>query len=119
MWRGYGANGNGVAIVFDTAQLTAIPTSPLIIAQVVYGATDARIAWLRALLVQFAEILAKASIPDDKLHLPAYSLFERIKVFALFTKHHGFKEEREWRVVYLPDRDVNKKLERMFHYGRC
>ena len=28
MWRGYGANGNGVAIVIDTAQLGMIETSP-------------------------------------------------------------------------------------------
>jgi hypothetical protein len=117
MWRGYGANGNGVAIVFDTAEMNVIPASPLIIANVVYAATDARMAWLQKLLETFGGILSKATIPDDKLHLAAYSLFERIKLFALFTKHHGFKEESEWRVVYMPWRDSKKLLEPMFHYS--
>ena len=40
MWRGYGANGNGVAIVIDTAQLNLIENSPLIVANVTYGTTE-------------------------------------------------------------------------------
>jgi hypothetical protein len=102
MWRGYGANGNGVAIVFDTAQLRVLETSPLIINAVTYDTTEARLAWLKSLLSRFIEVLGGLEIPNQKLHLAAYSLFERIKLFALFTKHHGFKEEREWRVVYWP-----------------
>jgi hypothetical protein len=31
-------------------------------------------------------------------------------MFALFTKHHGFKEEKEWRIVYHPDNDREKKI---------
>jgi hypothetical protein len=62
-------------------------------------------------------LLAAANIPDDKLHVAAYALFERIKLFALFTKHRGFIEEDEWRIVYLPDRDREKKLEHMFNYS--
>lgn len=37
-------------------------------------------------------------------------------MFALFTKHRGFAEEDEWRIVYLPDRDPDKKAQSMFHY---
>jgi Protein of unknown function (DUF2971) len=117
MWRGYGANGNGVAIVFDTAQLNVIENSPLLIADVTYATTNARMDWLNKLLSVFQNILTVSDIPTDKLYLAAYSLFERIKLFALFTKHHGFKEEKEWRVVYLPDRDTEKKLEKMFNYS--
>jgi Protein of unknown function (DUF2971) len=117
MWRGYGANGNGVAIVFDAAQIRSIESSPLIIAQVHYGTTQARVAWLNKLLSKFEAILSTSNIPDEKLPAAAYWLFERIKLFALFTKHHGFKEEAEWRVVYMPDRDVEKKLAPMFHYS--
>ncbi len=117
MWRGYGANGNGAAIVFDTAQMNVIEGSPLIIGQVNYATTEARREWLNNLLLTFAKILAVSDIPDDKLYLAAHSLFERIKLFALFSKHHGFKEEQEWRVVYMPERDAAKKLEPMFHYS--
>lgn len=116
MWRGYGANGNGVAIVFDTAQINVSDKTPLIIARVSYDTTEARLAWLQKTLSTFEVLLASANIPDEKLHVAAYALFERIKIFALFTKHRGFIEEDEWRIVYLPDRDQEKKLQSMFHY---
>ena len=37
-------------------------------------------------------------------------------MFALFTKHHGFKEEKEWRIVYHPDNDREKKFSHMLDY---
>lgn len=117
MWRGYGANGNGAAIVFDTAKINALESSPLIVANVTYATTEDRLAWLKKTVSRFAEILERSDVPDGKLHLTAHSLFERIKLFALFSKHHGFKEEREWRVVYMPDRDPDKKLVPMFNYS--
>ena len=55
-------------------------------------------------------------MPDDKLHLAVWALFERIKLFALFTKHRGFAEEEEWRMVYMRDRDREKLFDRMFGY---
>jgi hypothetical protein len=30
---------------------------------------------------------------------------------AIFTKHHGFNEENEWRMVYMKDRDTDKATE--------
>jgi hypothetical protein len=117
MWRGYGGNGNGVAIVFDTSQMNVVAGSPLLLAKVTYDTSEARKAWLEGLLSAFCKILAASAIPDNKLFIPANTLFERIKLFALFTKHRGFKEEDEWRVVYMPDRDAEKRLESMFHYS--
>jgi len=117
MWRGYGANGNGAAIVFDTARLNVNEKTALIIAKVSYDSREARIDWLRKMMSNFEVLLARANIPDEKLHVAAYALFERIKLFALFTKHRGFIEEDEWRIVYFPDRDQGKKLEPMFHYS--
>jgi hypothetical protein len=116
MWRGYRANGNGACIVFDTAQINVSDKTPLIIAQVSYDTTQARLDWLRNTLSTFEVLLAAANIPDEKLHVAAHALFERIKIFALFTKHRGFIEEDEWRIVYLPDRDQEKRLQSMFHY---
>ena len=37
MWRGYGANGSGVAIVFDTAALNFVENSPFIVGKVEYA----------------------------------------------------------------------------------
>ena len=116
MWRGYGSNGNGAAIVFDTGQLRVVENAPLIIARVHYGSVEQRIAWLEGTLSKCARILRETDIPDDKLYLAAHALFERIKVFALFSKHRGFVEEREWRIVYARDRDQDNKLASMFHY---
>lgn len=31
--------------------------------------------------------------------------FERLLMFSLFTKHKGFSEEQEWRLVYVKERD--------------
>ena len=71
----------------------------------------------RRSLREFGEILAKSEIPDDKLSIAAYYFFERLKLFAIFTKHRGFLEENEWRVVYMRDRDTAHVFHRMFSYG--
>lgn len=39
-----------------------------------------------------------------------------MKVFALVTKHHGFQEEKEWRVIYMSERDTKGLLKDGFHY---
>src|ERR1700692_1346812 len=105
MWRGYGQHGNGAALVFDTAKLTMVPESPLLIAKVSYGSDDDRLSQLRELLNQWAQISEEAALPDDKLYLSASCAFSAIKAFALTTKHQGFSEEAEWRVIYHPERD--------------
>lgn len=116
MWRGYGGNGNGAAIIFDTGQLRPVEDTPLIIARVHYGSGEERVAWLEEMLSKCSRILREIEIPDDKLYLAAHALFERIKLFALFSKHRGFAEEREWRIVYVRDRDRDNKLASIFHY---
>jgi len=73
--------------------------------------------WVRQrYILQFSEIIKKSALPDDKLYIGSYRFFERIKLFALFTKHRGFLEEREWRAVYMRDRDHTKKLDGMLGY---
>jgi hypothetical protein len=76
MWRGYGANGNGAAIVIDTAKINVSETTPLIIAQVSYHTREARLDWLRTLLSNFEVLLARADLPDDKLHVAAHALLK-------------------------------------------
>lgn len=117
MWRGYGGNGNGAALVFDTRQFGHIVGSPLVVANVSYSSTQERLHWISAKLLEFANLLKNYAIPNDKLHIPAYHLFERFKMFALFNKHRGFSEEREWRVIYLRDHDTKRSLEGMLHYA--
>ena len=72
--------------------------------------------WKDALISKFCSILMASNVQDDQLSIATYYFFERIKLFALFTKHTEFKEEQEWRVVYMPDRDQSKSLKSMLSY---
>jgi hypothetical protein len=118
MWRGYGGNGKGVAIIFDTAKFkVAPPPTPLILSKVHYGTSDQRYNWLKAMAGRAAAVLTRHVIPDDKLALACFVIFDRIKLFALFTKHDGFKEEREWRAIYRRDLDAGRKFDPLFGYA--
>ncbi|WP_196482103.1 DUF2971 domain-containing protein [Burkholderia stagnalis] len=116
MWRGYGANASGVALVFDMAALNEIPTSPLKLAKITYGTTEERLGWIDQILEKFAQLVATKSIPENGLFLCAAHLFERLLALSIFTKHSGFKEEREWRVVYSRHYDTDNVLAGMLGY---
>jgi Protein of unknown function (DUF2971) len=116
MWRGYGGNGRGAALMFDTSKLNAVNNSPLIFARVHYGSLGERFEWFDKIALTFAKVLTDNQIPDEKIHLASARIFDRIKLFALFSKHHGFSEEKEWRVVYMSERDAEGKLKPMLHY---
>lgn len=117
MWRGYGGNGKGAAIIFDSTKLNHIDPSPMIISKVNYATQSERIDWLDEKLNQFATLLKNTDIPDAQLYIPVYAIFERIKIFSIFTKHRGFIEEKEWRVAYLRERDTAHKIDEMLHYS--
>jgi hypothetical protein len=116
MWRGYGGDGNGVAIVFDLGALLAKPT-PLLIRQVQYLSYEASEAWMERKLQEFAIELQREGGPVTRMQAAAEALFERIKLFALFTKHRGFHEEREWRMVYLRERDPDGVFTQQLTYA--
>ena len=116
MWRGYGGNGRGAALIFDMSKLDPIEDSPLVIQQVRYGSSDGRFEWFESAASTFANILTENHIPDEKLYIASHAIFQRLKLFALFTKHDGFKEEKEWRVVHMSDRDDDGKLKSMQSY---
>jgi hypothetical protein len=108
MWRAYGGNGNGAALVLKTDFLTGPKDdSPLLIGKVHYASDQQRVAWLEGKIRAWCTILEKSGIPDDKLYLAAHSIFSAIKIYALTSKHRGFSEENEWRLIYLPERDLN------------
>lgn len=119
MWRAYGADGGGVAIVFDTNVLVEDDDSPLIIAPVRYATTKERYAWMDwALGICSGAITGFGSNANDiDIGRIADAYFERLRYFALFTKHAAFREENEWRVVYFPDRDENKRYAVLLSYA--
>jgi hypothetical protein len=116
MWRAYGGNGAGASIVFNTASLGEVVDSPLIIAKVRYASPSERSEHIESILEQWGKIVASHEIASDKLYLVTYRLFYLIELFALTTKHRGFVEEEEWRIIYMPDRDTKKLLTDRFDY---
>ncbi len=116
MWRGYGGNGSGAALVFDLSKLIETPNSPLIISKVRYASKAERFEWFNKTAELFASLIEKNDIHSETIGYVTGALFERLKQFSLFSKHDGFSEEQEWRVVYFSDRDHQNKLERMLHY---
>ena len=111
------ANGNGAALILDSAQIEVKGNGvPLILAKVAYGTKQQRINWLLDMANKAAGIISENAISSDLLPAVAHALFDRIKLFALFTKHIGFSEEREWRVVYMRDRDTAQHFDFMFGY---
>ena len=116
MWRSYANQGHGVALVFNTRPVSNPPQAPLSIAKVVYKSTAERIQMLENGLQQWVSITQALNLSDDQLYLAAYAAFYFIKAFALITKHKGFAEEAEWRVIYVPDLDQQKVLVDQFGY---
>lgn len=102
MWRGYGGNGSGAAVIIDTSILNPPEEgSPVILAKVHYGSTDQREAWISDKLDEFCAALPIVDALSGQLEEVAEFLFNRFLFMALFSKHEGFKEEQEWRVAYL------------------
>jgi hypothetical protein len=117
MWRGYGGNGKGAALVFNAGKVTPTPGSPLILDEVKYLSGKRRIAWAESKAKRLAKLLQKYPIQTKQIYLAAGAAFARIKVGALFSKHDGFREEREWRVVYMREYDENNNLVPMQNYS--
>ena len=116
MWRGYGLHGNGIILVFDPVEITEVGTSPLQIAPVSYATNIDRSLNLKDILDNWAKISEEANLTDDKIYLAAYAAFAVIRTYALVTKHIGFSEEQEWRVIYYPERDRGGLLKQFLGY---
>lgn len=117
MWRGYGGNGQGVALIFDPSKFPYDQENPIfIINEVLYLSRTERIEWLDRKISQFSKLLSQTELTEDQLYLPAYSILQRLKTFSLFSKHHGFREEQEWRIVYHPEYDRNGIFKDMIDY---
>lgn len=105
MWREYGSKGNGAALVFNTARINYLPHSPLIVAKVAYKTRQERLDAIRQTLTGWASTTQASKLPDDRLYIASHVALTLLTSLALTTKHKGFQEEAEWRVVYLAERD--------------
>jgi hypothetical protein len=116
MWRGYGGNGHGAALVFNTSFITVIPESPLLIAKVNYATEAERVDWLKDTFRRCFSGLRQHGVTDADLHVVGYQMFYLMMIYSILSKHPGFREEQEWRVIYLPFRDQKGLFKEQLHY---
>lgn len=116
MWRGYGNNGGGAALVFDTAKFDPVEDSPLTLSPVIYANTADRLNWIRAKIDKIAEIISSGLVPTTEIPTLSITFFLRLLMFSLHTKHEGFKEEKEWRLVYISTLDTDGHGKSMLSY---
>lgn len=100
MWRAYGGT-SGVAVVLNPgvflSQSDALPafTSPVAyLSQAGFEVELGRVTDNIAANLDFLKQEGRQNLLN--------SLFHAFRVALLCTKHPGFKEEREWRIVYAP-----------------
>lgn len=118
MWRGYGANGQGAALVFDTSFVSVVPGSPFLITKVNYASSLERTSWINEAIHDCVQDLSHTGLNDESIRDAAWSLFNVMLIYSVSSKHPGFREEQEWRVVYLHDRDVHKLFQGSKSYIR-
>jgi len=116
MWRSYGGHGRGAALIFDTSKLTFVDGAPMYLCKVEYGTVDQRTATLDSLLRAWVKVAQAAEIPDDMIFVAAHNALSIFQFYALTSKHIGFKEENEWRVIHVGEHDPQKRLENRFLY---
>lgn len=117
MWRSYASQGHGAALVINTRNIPDPPQAPLRIAKLIYGSPEKRIKLIQKGLEEWAKITRAANPADNLLHIAALGAFQFIKAFALMTKHDGFLEEAEWRIIYVPENDPDKRLVHQLGYS--
>jgi hypothetical protein len=86
MWRGYGAEGHGVAMVIDPSKLTSTQFSPLIFDKVHYLEEADRIAWLDDVFDHSTAYLKQHPLQPNQYHDAGRLLFLRVKLASIFSK---------------------------------
>lgn len=114
MWRGYGGQGSGVAIIVDTGFLR--DDSPILIAKVDYLSTESREKQIESCIADWCETISHFSLSEEIIPKLVQTLFYIFLLSALTTKHNGFSEEKEWRLIYLPIWDSDEGVKNYFDY---
>jgi hypothetical protein len=101
MWRAYGGKTSVALILNNEPFLTDTDAFSAYAFPVQYGDKGYIEGRLRALLERLQKNLSiLVNLKDEEV---INWLFYIFKVMFVCTKHEGFEEEREWRVVYNPD----------------
>jgi hypothetical protein len=110
MWRAYGGTAS-VALVFNpnvfvsNSGILGATTSP--VAYLTKEKMGKQIIAFTQNIERNGDVLSSLSRDDIRGHL-----FNVLRLAAICTKHPGFKEEREWRVVYNPKLQASDRVKR-------
>lgn len=104
MWRGYGANGCGVAIGFDREKLETMDSGKL--AQVKYMDSRELVSFFPD---EFLQGIHDEIIVDTKRNvLPSPKMINRVKGDMEFVKDRSYADEKEWKfLIQTPDINVD------------
>lgn len=110
-WRGYGESGLGYALGFKTKQLENIDPK-FTLYKIIYSEDKQKeilTKMVRRLIDNFDhEIIGKTEEEKHKIADDLALIFEEeVAILSTYFKHPSFKEEEEWRLVYIMDRDSN------------
>jgi hypothetical protein len=100
MWRGYGANGSGIAIIIDPKKAPKNDKSIITFETVKYPTDIDQSKWCSSIIKKFSNIIKnnKLGKNDKEVKQLADIIFQRLRLASLHAKHTGFSEEREWRL---------------------
>lgn len=108
MWRAYGRT-TGVAVILNSASFLS-PSDALkaYTHPVAYLGADAFNEYFDKLVSSIQSNLEMVKSLSEEVVL-SY-VFEAFRSAILCTKHPGFREEREWRVIYTPSYGLSDRL---------
>jgi hypothetical protein len=108
MWRAFGRNTTGVAIVINIPEPYAALPLKVMLSAVAYFTKD-------ELLQEFNEVINRINSNQDFLKsLDRQMLVNFVYIMLMMAtvslKHPGFHEEREWRLVYFPTQSASSYI---------
>jgi hypothetical protein len=111
MWRAYGGH-NGVALILNPAFLGNPDMGNIHTSPVLYADAPKFCQEFERSLTELASITdLLANMPQQILVLNAFGM---LRFSILCTKHPGFWEEREWRVIYTPQMGLSPYVNEEF-----
>ncbi len=109
MWRAYGGP-TGVAVVLNPAVFLnvseAVPAFTSPVAYLTLEDFERELAKVAGNIETNADFLKQDGGRDGLLN----SLYHAFRLAVLCTKHPGFAEEREWRIVYTPSHERSDRI---------
>jgi len=122
MWRGYGDEGHGAALVFNAEKFGVGDDGnfPLRLVKVFYGTDSEREVFLREWLESwkfYTIYLINGAVGVKDYSIPAWFAFLLVRMFSIVSKHKGFHAEQEWRLIYVPEHDRVAQYHRYSSYA--